>query len=266
MTSEVLAPAKVNLTLHITGQRPDGYHLLDSLVAFADLGDHLSFAPAATNSLQITGPFASGVPTDHHNSVLKAAGLVGASHCISLEKNLPHGAGIGGGSADAAAVLRYFGVTENAASLGADVPVCLRSTVQRMRGIGDILTPVVDLPSLTAVLVNPGVHVSTPEVFGGLGQKENAPMPDLLPAFSSTGDLITWLGSMRNDLQSPACSQLPSICDVIGALSRVSPLARMSGSGGTCFGLFETRQQADRAAQDLAREHPDWWVQSVALS
>lgn len=266
MTSKAFAPAKINLTLHVTGQRRDGYHLLDSLVVFADIGDHLTFEPAQTTALRVHGPFAKGVPTDHQNLVMQAAAMVGASHAITLEKNLPHGAGIGGGSSDAAAVLRHFNIMEGAAKLGADVPVCLRAGAQRMQGIGDVLTPLPDLPTCAAVLVNPGIHIPTPQIFKGLVQKSNPPMPATLPALHSAGDLIAWLSLMRNDLQPSALSVSPVINDVLVALASHSPLARMSGSGATCFALFETRLEADQAAHRLSLTHPTWWVQPTTLS
>lgn len=266
MTSEVFAPAKINLTLHVTGQRGDGYHLLDSLVVFADVGDHLELTPARETSLFVTGPFAQGVPTDGRNSVLRAAELVGASHAITLTKNLPHGAGIGGGSADAAAILRFFGRTEGAEGLGADVPVCVASVAQRMRGIGEQLMPLSGVPTLPAVLVNPGVHIPTPDVFRALSIKANPPMPDDLPLFQTPAKMISWLRQMRNDLQEPACQGAPVILDVLTALQRSSPMARMSGSGATCFGLFETLSAARRTSETIASKHPDWWVQACTLS
>jgi 4-diphosphocytidyl-2-C-methyl-D-erythritol kinase len=266
MISRAFAPAKINLTLHVTGQRSDGYHLLDSLVVFADIGDRLTFEPANENTLGVHGPFAAGVPTDGRNSVMQAAVMAGASHAVTLEKNLPHGAGIGGGSSDAAAVLRHFNVSDNAEKLGADVPVCLLAKAQRMQGIGDVLTPLPDFPPYAAVLVNPGVHIPTPQVFKALVQKSNPPMPTNLPALNSAGDLIAWLALMRNDLQAPALSISPIINDMLTALSHHSPLARMSGSGATCFALFKSRAQAGQVAQTLAQAHPNWWVQPTTLS
>ena len=266
MTSEVFAPAKINLTLHVTGQRDDGYHLLDSLVVFADFGDRLTFETAGEISLEVTGPFAKGVPTDGRNSVLQAAEMVGACHAITLEKNLPHGAGIGGGSSDAAAVLRHFGVSENAVRLGADVPVCLHAKAQRMQGIGEILTPLPGLPACSAVLVNPGIHIPTPDIFSALARKNHPPMSDTLPSFDTTHALIGWLKNMRNDLEPVACAIAPQIGQVLRVLNEVSLLARMSGSGATCFGLFEIQAEADDTAQLLKHAHPSWWVQSVTLS
>ncbi|MFC6639215.1 4-(cytidine 5'-diphospho)-2-C-methyl-D-erythritol kinase [Sulfitobacter sp. JBTF-M27] len=268
MTSEGFAPAKINLTLHVTGRRDDGYHLLDSFVMFADIGDRLWFEPDAQLSLTVTGPFAEGVPTDRRNLIWQAAEMAGQTAHITVEKNLPHGAGIGGGSSDAASVLRHYGVSAGASRLGADVPVCLASSAQRMQGIGDILAPVNGLPDLFAVLVNPRIHVPTPEVFKALQSRDNAPMPLDLPHFSTTQTFIDWLATQRNDLQDPAIARASPISDAIDALHACphTLMARMSGSGATCFGLCETLEQAQSAASILAADHPDWWVQPCRLS
>lgn len=256
MAIEAFAPAKVNLSLHVTGQRADGYHLLDSLVVFADVGDRLWFDPAETLLIEVSGPFAAGVPTDRRNLVWQAAQLAGWRGRIRLEKNLPHGAGIGGGSADAAAVLRAFGAAQRAAELGADVPVCLRTGPQRMRGIGDVLAPVPDFPAFDLLLVNPRIEVPTGPVFNGLVRKDNPPMPDAIPAFSDTAALCDWLGQQRNDLEAPARALAPQIDDVLTALGDAQ-LARMSGSGATCFGVYA---DATRAEAQIRAAHPDWWV------
>lgn len=268
MISEAFAPAKINLTLHVTGQRADGYHLLDSLVAFSDVGDRLWFERQDHLSLRITGPFAQGVPADARNLVWQAAECAEVTAGITLEKNLPHGAGIGGGSSDAAALLRHFGAQAQATRLGSDVPVCLTPVAQRMRGTGDQLTPVVPLPLLWAVLVNPKVHVPTPDVFKALTAKENEPMPQELPLFGSAGDMIRWLATQRNDLAAPAITLAPQIADVLKVLSEASGthLARMSGSGATCFALFDTPDAAASVATDLAASHPKWWVRDCRLS
>lgn len=268
MTSEGFAPAKINLTLHVTGQQPDGYHLLDSLVLFADVGDRLWFEPKDELSLKVIGPFAEGVPADHTNIIWKAAEMAQAKAEITVEKNLPHGAGIGGGSSDAAAVLRHYDVHEGAALLGADVPVCLMAKAQRMRGIGDMVMAVEGLPPLFAVLANPGVHVPTPEVFKALKQKNNASMPDLLPTFATPEDCIQWLATQRNDLQDATAGQVPVIKDVLSSLEALTgaQLVRMSGSGATCFALFLTNEEAQAAATKLAEKRPDWWVKPCVLS
>lgn len=268
MTFDVFAPAKINLTLHVTGQRDDGYHLLDSLVVFADVGDRLRLTPASAMSMEVSGPFAAGVPADARNLAWQAAVMADWTGHIQLEKNLPHGAGIGGGSSDAAAVLRMLNGPQHAPALGADVAVCLAACAQRMRGIGDRLEVLDGLPPVWAVLVNPCVHVATPRVFAALQSKDNPPMPGDLPHFDIARTFIFWLGDMRNDLETAAISQAPAIADVLKALSETDGvhLARMSGSGATCFGLYDNQGLAELVARDLQRAHPDWWVQDCRLS
>jgi 4-diphosphocytidyl-2-C-methyl-D-erythritol kinase len=163
-------------------------------------------------------------------------------------------------------VLRHFNSPQYAVQIGADVPVCLSTAAQRMQGIGDVLTALPNMPSCAAVLVNPGVHVPTPQIFKALVQKTNPPMPDVLPSLETAQDLIAWLSLMRNDMQGPACALTPVINDVLAALAALSPFTRMSGSGATCFALFNTRKDADDAAQKLFQAHPTWWVQPVTLS
>ena len=271
-TIECLAPAKINLTLHVTGQRDDGYHLLDSLVAFCALGDVVRVEPGT--GLTISGPLADGVPTDAANSVLKAAALFGApDHAFHLEKHLPHAAGIGGGSSDAAATLRALATATGRAipadvtPLGADVPVCLEARPTRMEGIGEVLTPVPDLPEAHLVLINPKVPMETPPVFRALTQKSNPAMPMSLPQWRSAEELADWLATMRNDLEAPATTLAPVIGDVIAAL-RSSPdclFARMSGSGATCFGIYAETSHADAAAASLRADHPGWWMEATRL-
>lgn len=258
MKIEASAPAKINLTLHITGQRADGYHLLESLVVFADVPDRLFLDTGSALSLSVDGPFAEGVPSDARNLVWQAAELAGWTGHIHLTKNLPHGAGIGGGSADAAAVLRALNMPEHAGALGADVPVCLSGRPQLMAGIGEDLCPAPDIPALSLVLVNPGGHLPTPDVFRALTQKENAPLGALPGKMSFTG-FVDWLAQGRNDLQPPACALAPEIGDVLDALSDAR-LARMSGSGATCFGIYESARDAQTAAARLLQNRPDWWV------
>lgn len=257
-----LAPAKINLTLHVTGQRSDGYHLLDSLVVFADIGDRLWLKAGRHMQITLTGPFAQGVPTDQRNLVWQAADLAGWTGHITLEKNLPHGAGIGGGSSDAAAVLRLLGGAGQAALLGADVPVCLSQNPQRMRGVGDVLVPLAPLPELEVILVNPQVILSTATVFSALDTKQNAPMPEVLPVFETPETFCNWLRGQRNDLERPARAMAPCIDAVLAALD-TALLARMSGSGATCFGLY--REGAAHEAARIAKAHPDWWVASGKL-
>ena len=260
----VLAPAKVNLTLHVTGRRSDGYHLLDSIVAFADVGDLLTVHPG--DGLSVTGPFAAGVPEGQGNIIHQALRRAAVSRSVVLDKRLPHPAGIGGGSSDAAAVLRAVGADLSMAqmlALGADVPVCTLARAARMQGIGDILSPV-RMPPLHAVLVNPGVGVPTGAVFTGLSSVDGAGMDDL-PGGASASGWIDWLCRQRNDLAAPACRVAPVIETVLGTLrDSGSLLVRMSGSGATCFGLYADRDAADRAAVDLSR--PDWWVTACTLT
>jgi 4-diphosphocytidyl-2-C-methyl-D-erythritol kinase len=268
MTSEVLAPAKINLALHVTGQRADGYHTLDSLVVFARVFDRLRFAKAGTMELTVGGPFAAGVPTDSRNLVWRAAETAGWTGHIHLEKNLPHGGGLGGGSADAAAVLRTLGGTEHAVSLGADVPVCLGSRAARMSGIGEDITLLKDDLTFFAVLVNPALHVPTPAVFKALKSKNNAPLAPMPHSAHSLNDWLDWLKLQRNDLQAPAMALEPRIADVLDALKETPDilLARMSGSGSTCFGLYPTIKTAHAAAKALQAANPDWWCVETVLS
>ncbi len=252
------APSKINLALHVTGQRPDGYHLLDSLVVFADVGDRLKVEPAEEMSLKVTGRFSGGVPAGARNLVWQAAEAAGHCCSIHLEKNLPHGAGLGGGSSDAAAVLRALGAPEQAEKLGADVPVCLSNAPQHMQGIGEILSIAGNMPVWHMVLVNPGIGVSTPDVFRALTEKENAPMTPL-PSGKGRSEILHWLCAQRNDLEPVARRLVPEIDDVLHALADAD-LARMSGSGSTCFGLYDSHQQALAVASRIASAHPDWWV------
>ena len=269
------APAKINLTLHVIGQRADGYHLIDSLVVFADVGDRVFIRPAETLSLQITGPKSAALPVSSDNLVLRAARLIGAQAAITLEKHLPVASGIGGGSADAAATLRALSRRTGRAlpdpsavlTLGADVPVCLDGRPARMQGVGDRLGPVPPLPPCWLVLVNPGVVVETPPVFAGLSRKENTPMPRDLPRLRSVPELAAFLQMLRNDLEPPALALAPVIGAVKQALSaqQTCLIARMSGSGATCFGLFADGLSASAAARAVQTAHPGWWVAAARL-
>jgi len=261
---EAFAPAKINLALHVTGQRSDGYHRLDSLVVFADVGDRLIVTPAKKISLSVSGVYSEGVPTDSSNLVWKAAAACGFTADIKLEKQLPNAAGIGGGSADAAAMLRVamqFGnsIDRDVASLGADVPVCVSSSPQRMQGIGDVLTNVPHLPDMWIVLVNPRVDAPTPMVFSALKTKINPKMVTVMPNWKDFTEFCAWLESQRNDLQAPAVAIQPVIDDALAALSD-SAIARMSGSGATCFGLYPSAKDAGEAAQRIQKAYPHWWV------
>ncbi|WP_338549256.1 4-(cytidine 5'-diphospho)-2-C-methyl-D-erythritol kinase [Roseovarius phycicola] len=274
MTVEAFAPAKVNLTLHVTGRRDDGYHLLDSIVVFADVGDRLRITPTPKTILRISGPLSQGVPTDDSNLVIRAANLIGATAEIELEKHLPNAAGIGGGSSDAGTILRVLRdmtgtpVPDNGLSLGADVPVCMHAKAARMRGIGEDVLPLDHLPTLNAVLVNSMVALPTGPVFGNLEMKENPPMPDAIPANLDAPAFVDWLGQMRNDLEVPAITVEPAVTATLNALNATQDclLSRMSGSGATCFGLYPDATTAKNAAARLQSNYPNWWIRSTRLS
>jgi 4-diphosphocytidyl-2-C-methyl-D-erythritol kinase len=274
------APAKINLCLHVTGRRADGYHLLDSLVVFAGVGDVVRASPAPSLTLDCVGPFGAGIPAGDDNLVLRAARhLGGPGAAITLTKVLPPASGIGGGSADAAATLRALlrmvganpADTDPAtlATLGADVPACFMGRPLRLRGIGERLDPLAHpLPPAWVVLVNPRVEVPTPRVFAALDSRQNPPLPDNLPlGWPDAGSLATFLHGTRNDLEPPARRVAPVIGDVLAALSGTDGclLPRMSGSGATCFGLYETEPQARAAAARLRGQAPGWWVAAAAM-
>ena len=261
---EVLAPAKVNLALHVVGRRADGLHALDSLVAFADLGDRLTLA--AGDGLTVTGPFAAGVPTDDRNLIRRALAAAGAPRAVTLDKRLPHPAGLGGGSSDAAAALRAVGAdlsAEALMALGADLPVCMGARAARMTGAGEGVAPVA-LPPLAAVLVNPGVPVPTGAVFAGLDRVDGAGMGDL-PEDADAEGWIRWLRGRRNDLEAPARALAPEVGAALDAIAATgAALARMSGSGATCFGLYPDAAGAGAASARIAR--PGWWVAACTLA
>lgn len=268
------APAKINLTLHVTGRRADGYHLLDSLVVFAQAGDAVSLT--RTPGLVIAGPEGQGLSVGPDNLVTRAAALMGAAgQGVRLDKHLPVASGIGGGSTDAAATLRLLarvnGLSEpsldDQLTLGADVPVCMRARPARMQGIGEQVSTVAPLPSFWLVLVNPRIGLSTPDVFSQLAQRDNPPMVDPLPQWPCARSFFDWLAHQRNDLQAPACALAPVVSDVLRSLAGMPDcaLARMSGSGATCFGLFERAASARAAAAAIARACPGWWVCATGL-
>lgn len=271
-----LAPAKLNLYLHVVGRRDDGYHLLDSLVAFAEIGDVLHAVDADGLSLTIGGRFAGQLAGETDNLVLRAARTLATEAGIAprarlmLEKRLPVASGIGGGSADAAATLRLlcrlWGVTPDPAvlprialALGADVPACLRSRSARMGGVGDRLDPPPILPECGVVLINPGIGVPTASVFRARTGPFSPPA-ELPSRWDDATTMAADLGALRNDLETAAQDLAPAIGSVL-AMLRAQPgclLARMSGSGGTCFGLFPDPDAALQVATELAR--PRWWI------
>ena len=267
------APAKLNLALHVTGRRADGYHLLDSLVAFAGMGDRVMLEPGPL-SLRIDGPFAAGLSTEN-NLCLHAARLAGGEAAIRLTKNLPVASGIGGGSADAAAVLRGLArmgqpMPHHPERLGADVPVCLDAGPALMFGIGERIERVGHMPHFSLLLVNPQVPVSTAEVFRALAAPPLAgsPVAPAAPDFRSLDELLRWLGTEPNDLEQPARTLEPLIGEVIADIAATPGcrLARMSGSGATCFGLYERLEEARAAAEAVARKRPGWWVVASSVS
>lgn len=279
----VAAPAKLNLYLHVTGRRPDGYHTLDSLVAFAGIQDMIRVEESRGLTLDIEGPFKDDVPHGEKNIVLQAAlalrekleAPMGAK--ITLVKRLPVASGLGGGSADAAATLSALmqlwkdapvddELMALALKLGADVPVCLAGLACFVGGIGEELTPAPKLPESWVVLVNPGVALSTPSVFAAREGDFSKPNRfDYAPADSA--ELAAILAERTNDLHAPALTMAPVIGDVLKALKDRPGcrLARMSGSGATCFALFDTADTAIQATMALDKGHPGWWVKTGSL-
>lgn len=278
---EVFAPAKVNLALHVTGKRDDGYHLLESLVVFArDVGDVVRVAPSDEMRLTVDGPFADGVPTDDSNLVLRAAKALNRSKTayITVTKNLPHGGGIGGGSADAAATLKALSQlwdvpmigTEDVLRLGADVPVCLAGPdPQFLSGIGEIISPAPPLPKLWMVLINPGIHANTGDIFKTLSEDYGTDGVGLEPLVEKPDmdDFLIWLAGCHNDLTKCTAEFVPEVPEI---LERLWPMrscedADMSGSGSTCRGIFETEAAAREAAVELRQFWPDWWIKVSAI-
>jgi 4-diphosphocytidyl-2-C-methyl-D-erythritol kinase len=289
-----LAPAKLNLTLEVLGRRPDGYHELVSLVAFADVGDRLCLFPHEGRevSLEVSGPFAAAIEGD--NLVLRAARCFLDAHPdasggrFRLDKRLPVAAGIGGGSSDAAAAVRLL-LRANLADisrrmealsafapalsrLGADIPVCLAARAAWMTGIGERVTPLGALPELHAVLVNPGMPLATRDVFAALGAPAlpdgGAAAPDMPSGFGALDGLIAYLDRHPNDLEPPARALAPVIGEVLDAVAAAPGcrMARLSGSGPTCFGVFGTREEAEAAASTLARAQPRSWIAPARLA
>ena len=290
MTSvSLLARPKVNLFLHVIGRRDDGYHLLESLVSFGETGDRLSVSAGDFLSLSVEGPFAQTLEAGEGNLVLSAAVALqdwarDAGQDVSgvelvLEKNLPVAAGIGGGSADAAAALKALvslwklDISEDelldiGLELGADVPVCIAGRSRMMRGIGEVLGDAPKLPAAWLVLLNPMRAVSTAQVFSALDLTEPTRALEMPQEFTSAADLGAWLAAeTRNDLEAPARAMEPSIDAALGALGQCdgAHIARMSGSGATCFALFDGERQANAAQEALQVDHPEWWIEAAAL-
>lgn len=282
------APAKINLTLRILGRRRDGYHELASLVAFVSLCDRLEFVPGATLDLELRGPMAAATGPRDQNLVLRAAHALAAEikglvlGRFRLDKVIPVAAGLGGGSSDAAAALRLLAranrlrrgdprLLKVARSLGADVPVCLNPRARYMRGIGDSLSSPLRIPKFPVVLVNPGIPLATRDVFARydrLRRHERSIQSATKPSFSRRRErFLAQLAAAGNDLEPAAMALAPPVAEALAALRAVPDclLARMSGSGATCFGLFPTRRAAAAAAAAIAGGHRSWWVQTSVI-
>lgn len=276
----LFAPAKINLMLHLTGRDADGYHRLQSLAAFLECGDAVEARKNSILSLEITGPFAAGLQKERaDNLVMRAAREFerayhpATSTAILLDKQLPIASGIGGGSADAAAALlalaELHGVAPQdqqlqaiACKLGSDVPACFASTPVWMEGYGEQLSPV-SVPPMHVVLLNPGIPLMTADVYRAVKPPFRASLP--LPSFTTREHALGWLKEKANDLEIPARSLLPAIVEMIGAIASQEKceLARMSGSGATCFGIFPDADHAQGAAEALQRHYPQGWVKAA---
>lgn len=291
-TLNVLAPAKVNLFLHVTGRLENGYHTLDSLVSFVDIGDHIQIEPSTDFSFRINGSYASAFsaaeydasPNSPNLAVQAAWELARVTHKtpqfrITLTKNLPLASGLGGGSSDAASVLwalsEWWGLrlqdsvlSPLAISLGADVPACLSCQPIRMQGIGEIISSAPSMKDTAIVLAHPGKRCPTSKIFStyrGPYKDDIADLPDDLSDFD---DLISFLAEQDNDLTAAAVEHAPDIAFVLDVLSHQKGcrLARMSGSGACCFGLFASEHEANTAAENMSLKHPSWWIRAGSLN
>ena len=281
----IFAPAKLNLFLHVTGRRENGFHTLDSLVTFANIGDTITIEDAPSFSLHTNGPFPGSLPQNHDDNLVVQTAKTLSKHLnkplnvkITLTKNLPLAAGIGGGSSDAAATIRGLiehwkiknetdHILKTIAKLGADIPVCFQAKPTIMRGIGDILLPAPAMPKTPIVLINPMIPCPTKDVFAAYEghDKHNTALP---AQCNTIDDLVKILDPLDNDLLDPALKIVPDIQNVINALNtqKECHLARMSGSGATCFGLFETIEHAERTAKTIKSENPNWWIKTGHIS
>ncbi|MET3615205.1 4-diphosphocytidyl-2-C-methyl-D-erythritol kinase [Rhizobium aquaticum] len=279
-----IAPAKINLALHVTGQRDDGYHLLETVVTFSDAGDVVTVEAAPEDAFSMSGRFSQGLSREaggsDGNLVLRARdvlrealseeGMSAPPVAIHLEKNLPVASGIGGGSADAAAtlraLLRHWHATPAASTLdrlalklGADIPMCMVGKPLMASGVGENIALLPAMPSFHCIIANPLQPVSTPQVFQRLTEKNNAPMGPL-PALSSAAGWLSWLGSLRNDLEPPARLVQSRIAELSGLMKDTgAALVRMSGSGASCFALYETEAQARESLERLTAARPQWF-------
>jgi 4-diphosphocytidyl-2-C-methyl-D-erythritol kinase len=274
----MLAPAKLNLALHVTGRRDDGYHLLDTLAVFTEFGDLLTLEIADRDQLTVTGPYSTATPCGPENIVIRALSLYREMTdvhvppvSITLEKNLPVASGIGGGSSDAAALLKSVdrlsgyaagddGLAAIGGRLGADLPMCLHAAPLKATGIGEKIELLDRFPTLAVVLANPGVEIPTPTVFAELETKDNPPLPQIFTDIA-VGQFADWLRSTRNDLEPPAMNLFPNIAEARRLLETSgAEFVRMSGSGATFFGIFSDMENAANAAADIKDQKPDWFV------
>ena len=278
---EEKASAKVNLCLKIVGQKSNGFHLLDSIVGFTEFGDHLSFKKSDELKLTAKGAFSDQIPVDKSNLILKAAELlrtinnIKTGAHITLTKNLPPSAGLGGGSSDAAATIRglsrLWGTDlpeiDDMMEIGSDLPVCINQKTQHMRGFGEVLEEINTFPNLPILLVNPLKKVSTQTVFRMLKNKKNPPLSKYEKLFQAKKDWINWLLLQRNDLMEPAVKVEPVISEVLRLISKQISVEKvsMSGSGATCFGIFENKHDCDLAMKRVRLERPDWWSVSTEI-
>ena len=276
MISE-FAPAKINLSLHLVGQKSNGYHLLDSIVSFVNVGDNISIAPGKFGNLKVVGPFAKDLPNANNNLVLKAARLFGNIKLsqITLEKNIPVTSGIGGGSADAAATVRLFSKfynkpeppIEKLISLGSDVPVCMQKGIVRMMGVGEEIINLSPAPKVGILLVNPRKALSTAKVFSAVKEKNNSGLNLQGSGEKSLNSWFDWINSMRNDLTASAIDLIPDIRFILDKLITCegAKVIRMSGSGATCFALFEDFDLLQDAKLKILKECPSFWCESGEL-
>ncbi|HBH27159.1 MAG TPA: 4-(cytidine 5'-diphospho)-2-C-methyl-D-erythritol kinase [Rhodospirillaceae bacterium] len=264
----LFAPAKVNLCLHVTGRADSGYHLIESLVAFADIGDWVDLVPGA-GDVEVRGPFAGAAGSTADNLAVRALAMFGGANMFTtrIVKNIPVAAGLGGGSADAGAVARALRKTRaNLLPLGADVPVCALSQPCWTRGMGEMLTPIKTFPSIPILLVCPKAPCPTAPVFAAFTGPFAPPIADPPLAFSNIHNLLDFLAHTHNALEAPAKTLIPEVATVLSALRRVgAQIARMSGSGAACFGLFADAKELRYATNRIRKLHPDWWVHAGLL-
>ena len=267
--------AKLNLTLHVTGVRTSGFHDLDSLVAFPTIYDVLTFKKTTQPSLIIKGPFATALKksaSSNQNTISRAINLMGSEAEgveVTLTKNLPIAAGIGGGSSNAASTLlalsRLFSISlprpDKILTLGSDVPVCLSNKLQRMRGIGERLVKLASPPNVWVLLINPGVHVRTESIFMSLKKRNNPPLEEPF-MFTSKLEFFNYLRRQRNDLEETTCALYPLVRDLLDKIrdTKDCELSRMSGSGATCFGLYAEKDMANKASKELEKVYPNYWI------